>query len=230
MNFLKLNYGCGFDKRAGYLNVDSDPLCEPDTLIKDGDLSELPKLHFSELLAKDVLEHIPRAKTLDVLLDFSSLLKEKALLVVQTSSVLHIAEKLKENSSFASQYGWTICLFGNQVHAGDYHYTGFTDTTLTVYLAAAGFEIVQKELVEDWCLRYECRKKFAWDNLLLDGNLDNAEFLNKAYQNSFNRDIDETGIIHFGGMLQKGVDRREVLKQIFTAPEHLYVTASILGV
>ena len=72
--YTKLNYGCGFDKRLGYLNVDMDPACQPDLLIKSNDFSQLPKYHFEELLAKDVLEHIPRTQTLNALLEFSSLL------------------------------------------------------------------------------------------------------------------------------------------------------------
>lgn len=42
----KLNIGCGYDKRDGYLNIDSDPACCPDILIIDNDLSGLPKGHF----------------------------------------------------------------------------------------------------------------------------------------------------------------------------------------
>ena len=60
----KLNIGCGYDKREGYLNVDVDPACAPDLLIRDGDYSPIPRRQFEEVLAKDVLEHIPRAQTI----------------------------------------------------------------------------------------------------------------------------------------------------------------------
>src|ERR1700722_14651214 len=82
--FDKINYGCGFDKRDGYLNVAMDPACQPDFLIKDGDLSNLPKGHFVEIFAKDVLEHIPRTQTLHILLEFASLLKMHGTLMIQT--------------------------------------------------------------------------------------------------------------------------------------------------
>jgi hypothetical protein len=85
--YEKINFGCGYDKREGYLNVDSDPACDPDFLIPIGDLSLLPKHHFKEVLAKDVLEHIPRAKSLDALLEFSSLLCDGGTLFLQTSSI-----------------------------------------------------------------------------------------------------------------------------------------------
>lgn len=227
-NYLKINFGCGYDKREGYLNVDADPACKPDVLIPIGDLSSLPKRHFKEVLAKDVLEHIPRAKSLDALLEFSSLLCDSGTLFVQTTSITQVAKKLADNPSFADQYGWTICLFGNQVHPGDFHYTGFTDTTLTVHLAAAGFEVMNKGMVEDWCMWRECRKVDAWDDLLTS-NMDGQQLIASAYEKFFRRPIDNTGIAHFGGRLNADVDRRIVLKEIAASPEHLYVSARSLG-
>ncbi len=228
-NYTKINFGCGYDKREGYLNVDSDPACSPDILIPFGDLSSLPKHHFTEVLAKDVLEHIPRAKSLEALLEFSSLLSDGGMLIVQTTSITQVAKKLEENPLFADQYGWTICLFGNQVHAGDFHYTGFTDTSLTVYLAASGFEVISKSMVEDWCMRFECRKIEAWDDLINSTQLNNAQFIAAAYERFFYRTIDDTGIIHFGSRLDAGVDRRTVLKEIVSSPERLFVTARLIG-
>jgi len=226
--FRRINYGCGYDKRDGYLNVDVDPACQPDVLIPAGDLSSLPKRHFQEVLAKDVLEHIPRSKTLDALLEFSSLLHDDGTLIVQTSSITQIAKKLADNPSFSDQYGWTICLFGNQAHPGDYHFTGFTDTTLNVHLAAAGFEIVSRAIIDEWMPRIECRKLFAWDDLATD-NCADVEFLQFAYRRFFDRDLDDIGRIHFGEQLRMAVTRRAVLKAIASSPERLFVTARQLG-
>ena len=226
--YSKINFGCGYDKLDGYLNVDVDPACKPDVLLPIGDLSSLPKHHFREVYAKDVLEHIPRSKSLEALLEFSSLLRDDGMLFVQTTSITQVAKKLEENPSFADQYGWTICLFGNQVHPGDFHYTGFTDTSLTVHLAAAGFEVTSKSMVEDWCMRFECRKRDAWDDLL-DSIIDNPQFIALAYERFFYRTVDDIGLVHFGRRLDAGVDRRTVLKEIVSPPERLFVTARRIG-
>lgn len=58
----KLNLGCGFDKREGWLNVDNFAACEPDRLL---DLEttpwDLPSDAFEHVLLKHVLEHVGAA-------------------------------------------------------------------------------------------------------------------------------------------------------------------------
>lgn len=230
--FTKLNYGCGHDKKSGYLNVDIDEGCKPDFILKNGDLSLLPKHYYEEVYAKDVLEHIPRNESLKMLLEFSSLLRESGELVIQTSSIIHIAEKIQSNPNFADHYGWTICLFGNQAHIGDFHLTGFTERTLTVHLAAAGFEIVSQKLIDEWMFHYVCKKKYSWDAMLLNcqiGELSDLEFIAEAYKEIFYRELDNQGRVHFSNLLKHGETRRNVLLKIASSPERLYVMARKLG-
>ena len=56
---MRLNLGCGFDRREGYVNVDNQPLCEPDIL---ADLETFPwpfeNNAASEILLVHVLEHL----------------------------------------------------------------------------------------------------------------------------------------------------------------------------
>lgn len=55
----KLNLGCGFDKRGGFLNVDNFPECNPDQLL---DIESTPwalgESQFDFVLLKHVLEHV----------------------------------------------------------------------------------------------------------------------------------------------------------------------------
>ena len=56
---LKLNLGCGFDKREGWLNVDNFPECEPDQLLDlEATPWDLPSEAFDHILLKHVLEHV----------------------------------------------------------------------------------------------------------------------------------------------------------------------------
>lgn len=56
---MKLNLGCGFDKRPGWLNVDSFSECDPDQLLDIELLPwDLPTDGFDLVLMKHVLEHV----------------------------------------------------------------------------------------------------------------------------------------------------------------------------
>ncbi len=58
---MRLNLGCGYDRRDGYLNVDKRGACEPDLVL---DLEELPwpwpADSVDEILLKHTLEHLGR--------------------------------------------------------------------------------------------------------------------------------------------------------------------------
>src|SRR4051794_7895478 len=66
----RLNLGCGFDIREGYLNVDVNDFHKPDLVCDITNLRDLPANYFDEVLAQDVLEHIPRLKTQDTLAEW----------------------------------------------------------------------------------------------------------------------------------------------------------------
>lgn len=228
----RINVGCGYDKRPGYLNIDMDPACAPDLLIVDGDVSAITRGHYDEVCAKDVLEHIPRTETLSALLDWASWLKVGGQLWLQTSSILHVADRLRESAKYEAHHGWTICLFGNQAHGGDFHHTGFTETTLRVHLLAAGFEAGAIELIDGWMFRVIARKASAWDGFLRrHGNNDDDEwFVQDLFLEAFGREPDWQGRTHMMAELEAGrMTRREAAKYIFRSPERLLATAALHG-
>ena len=70
----KLNVGCGFDIRPGFLNVDAAAFHDPDLVADVTDLRMLPDGYFEEIVAQDVLEHFERSKTSTALTEWSRLL------------------------------------------------------------------------------------------------------------------------------------------------------------
>ena len=55
---IKLNIGCGVDKKEGYLNCDSSPLIKPDRVINLEEPLPFKDNSIDEVLAFHVLEHI----------------------------------------------------------------------------------------------------------------------------------------------------------------------------
>jgi len=226
----KVNIGCGYDKRPGYLNVDVDPACNPDVLTRDNDLSILPQGHFEEVLAHDVLEHIPRAFTQAAILDWAALLKPGGTLALQTSSILGVAELMQRNDNFEFQFNWTGCLFGNQQHSGDFHHSGFTEKTLRVHLQSAGFEEPQFKTCDGWLLSASVRKIHDWTDLLRSmTQSSDEEFLSAAYQQMYGREVDFTGTSHYLPLIQQ-TSRQQALRAIAASPERLYRVARELGI
>ncbi len=55
----RLNLGCGWDLREGYLNVDVHDFHKPDLVADVTKLDMLPSGRYREIIAQDVLEHLP---------------------------------------------------------------------------------------------------------------------------------------------------------------------------
>jgi predicted SAM-dependent methyltransferase len=230
LQYDRLNIGCGYDHRPGFLNVDMDPACKPDLLIRDNDLTVLPKRHFSEVLARDILEHIPRSQTMAILLEWADLLKIAGKITIQTSSILGVARLIEAHSSFEDHHNYTIYLFGNQAHAGDFHYTGFTEQTLRTYLLSAGFAIDSFVEWDNWLFLVEGTRVSDWTSLLESHREATDEvFLLAAYDAALGREpLEPYRSIHLQD-LASGQSRRALLRSLFSALERSYHVAHRAG-
>lgn len=143
----KLNLGSGSDYRKGYINIDSNPKFNPDKTI------DVRKLIFEddsidEILARDILEHIPLAECEALLKDWHRMLKLNGKLIIQTPNLLTISEKII-NGSFPTVITMVKRIFGGQDYSGNFHQNGFTPFTLDCLLKKIGFREIKVYPVKD---------------------------------------------------------------------------------
>jgi predicted SAM-dependent methyltransferase len=146
----RVNLGCGFDRRDGYLNVDFQSFHEPDLLADVRDLGMLPDGYYEEILAQDVLEHLPRTEVLPTLQEWSRKLMPGGRLVLRIPDVLGLAKLLSRRPTLEDQETLLQNLFGTQAYTGDFHMFGFTEVVLRHYLALSGLEVVEIVHKDEW--------------------------------------------------------------------------------
>jgi len=216
----RINMGCGYDKKIGYLNIDSDPNCQPDVLIQDHDMYFLPRGYFIEVYAKDVLEHIPRAYMMNALFDWACLLKVGGELFVQTSWIYGIIDTMRSHGTFEVIHNWKVCLFGNQTHQGDFHYNGFTEETLSVYLRAVGLQHDAFRIDDGWLISTRAEKIHDWQYLI---NMEDYQnFVNEAYTTFLYRAPEPWRLSSLKPTAPGTKERYHELRSIAGCPERLY--------
>lgn len=146
----KLNLGCGWDKRDGYLNVDLHGSHDPDLVADVRHLDLLPAAGFDEVVAQDVLEHLPRTDGLPALQEWARLLVPGGRLVLRVPDLLGLATLLATHTDQDWQETLITNLFGTQAYDGDFHQNGFTELRLRQHLHDAGFDVAELTHADGW--------------------------------------------------------------------------------
>lgn len=220
----RLNLGCGLDVRPGYLNIDLNTDHHPDIVADVRDLSMLPSGRFAELLANDVLEHLNRPCTMEVLAQWNRVLRLDGQLLLQVPSLLHLLEQFKdpENQTPERQQRLLRNLFGTQSYDGDYHYSSFTELLLKHYLQSTGFRMERLQLLDGWLYQVTAVKIRALaetDSLLFIA--DPRRFVDQAYRQLLRRAPDAGGRDFYLNCLEAGdMCRGAVLESLMESPEY----------
>ncbi len=148
----KVNLGCGFDHRVGYLNVDFLEAHGPDLLADVRHLSMLPDAYYQEVIAKDVLEHMERAHTDDALAEWARITAIGGHLKLIVPDLIGLARMLGDEHSIERHATVIHYLYGTQAYSGDYHLAGFTELTLRHSLHEAGFIVRRLDRQLGWLL------------------------------------------------------------------------------
>ena len=219
-NLKKLNLGCGFDKRDGYLNIDLNGFHKPDLIADICNLGMLSSDFYDEIVAQDVLEHIPRTKTKSVLAEWNRLLKIGGILKLRVPNLIALLSLLeeRENQNSRKQEEILQYLFGTQKYNGDFHHIAFTELLLKNYLTTTGFTILDISYKDKWLfdvIAQKVEESTYEDFFVIYKDLlavpKKHEFLVEAYLNILGREPDKEGFDYYVSMLNNGRMNKEAL-------------------
>src|SRR5262249_50684916 len=160
---VRLNLGCGYDKRPGFLNVDLQGFHAPDLVADVTTLPELPSSHFELIVAQDVLEHLEQKRVPAALAEWSRLLTHEGVLELRVPSLLDLFVMLAapEKRSAVEAAEVIHLLYGTQAYAGDYHLSGFTAELLEDVLSKSGLLVCTASLLHGWLFEVRARRTEA---------------------------------------------------------------------
>ncbi len=213
----RLNLGCGFDHKPGYLNVDFQEFHHPDLVADVAALSMLPSGHYDEIVAQDVLEHLARTQTLGALREWNRLLRMGGVLRLRTPNILGLADLLQrpDYQTMERHEELVQALFGTQRYRGDFHLTSFTELLLRGYLERSGFTVAALASRDEWLFDVTAEKTAEAEMDLL-GITDDTEFLTACYRRILRREPDADGQAFFLAALRSGEMRRAAVVEILS--------------
>ncbi|MDP2269816.1 MAG: methyltransferase domain-containing protein [Archangium sp.] len=156
----RLNVGCGFDYRPGYVNVDMHQRHGPDVVADVLDLATFPSGFYEELVAQDVLEHVARSDVRRALFEWNRVLAVGGQIFVRTTELGGLVRALEapEHQGIYDQERLIQNVFGTQAYQGDFHLSGFTEPLFRFYMWEAGFEVSSITLHQGVFLDAHARK------------------------------------------------------------------------
>lgn len=136
----KLVLGCGLDKREGYINIDIRSNVKPDLIHDLAKPLPYESNSVDEILAKDVLEHLPWRAVKGVLRDWFRVLKAGGRMYLQTPDLHVLAHKIagEEIREWQQINYW---MYGAQDYPENTHKAGFTVYSLAGLLREVGFRV-----------------------------------------------------------------------------------------
>ena len=213
----KVNLGCGFDKRKGYLNVDVNAFHKPDLVADVTKLDMFSDDYFEEILANDILEHIERARTIDVLIEWNRILKKDGMLKLQIPSIIDLVELIKKNQeNILKSMELIQSCFGTQNYTGDFHYTSFTKQLITYQLSESGFELLSLRVRDEWLFELAAKKikSVNIDEYINEKMSIYQDKINALYRNILNREADNDGLHYYTQKLVSNSTTLETIENI----------------
>ena len=219
----KLNVGCGFDVRPGYVNIDLQAFHKPDIVADIVDIPMIPSNWAEELVASDVLEHIGRRQTSTALFEWNRVLRHEGVLRIRTMYLPGLLRWMTKDwfGDVRSHMGLINAAYSTQLYEGDYHTTSFTEKLMRFYVWACGFEMIDLSLQDEWLFVVEARKTTDYSFEDLIASAPDEEFVGTLYRKLLMREPDDDGFEGKLRSLRGGDSRRTILRGFLGSDERL---------
>ncbi len=215
----KLNLGCGFDKRPGYINIDGQTSYKPDIVADVTNLHMLPSLTFEEIAARDVLEHFHWRDTPRALYEWNRVLQPDGRMFIRTAypnGSVNRHESIPDLGSVSFQN-----LFSVQRYATDYSLTVFMERLLRFYLWAGGFAIEEIKVGDQRVFELWAKKIMDHSySSLIENIVGDEGFVNECYRRILERPADPTGLSdHLKLLADCSLTRERLIKAFLLSQE-----------
>lgn len=131
----RFNLGCGMNKMEGFINVDDNPICEPDICGKVQYMDCQPE-SVDRIVASHVLEHLEVPEAYMIVQRFYSWLTKGGVLFVSVPDTGKICRYIADGHEDEILFLW---LYGSGRNDEMSHRWGYTDKTIRKVLQDAGF-------------------------------------------------------------------------------------------
>jgi predicted SAM-dependent methyltransferase len=132
---LKLNLGCGYDLKEGYINIDIRDIVG--TAMMDVRQLKYANDSADEIYASDIIEHFSKIEQEPLLKEWHRVLKSGGKLFIRTIDF----DRVYMNLFLAHNHELFFThLYGGQEYEYNYHKWCYTKTTMKAALEKAGFK------------------------------------------------------------------------------------------
>lgn len=143
---LNLHLGCGNLKIPQFINIDINS-AKADMKLDITDLSVFNDEMVDQIYNCHVLEHIPRNKLLNIILEWNRILKVGGILRVAVPDFEQVVKIYNETGDMSLIIGF---LNGGQRDKWDYHFVNFDYDMLTQLLSICGFTDFKRYDADDF--------------------------------------------------------------------------------
>lgn len=154
---LKLNLGCGPDRREGYINIDADPKIKPDLIYNLTQKLPYSDNCVSEVILQDVLEHLAKEEGQELLNECGRVLTNNGKITIRVPNISAILKKFKGQDDLVMLY-----LYGDIAQGETYgsHKYGYTPRLIKETCQKAGLKIDKIQKMDTNLLIEGCKDSF----------------------------------------------------------------------